>query len=118
MTPDPLFKPDLLQGTLDMLVLRTVADEELHGYAIAQRIRLVSGDRLAIPQGSLYPSLRRLENQALVKGEWRTAASGREARVYRITAKGRKQLAAEQSKWDAFVRAMGSLLKPIVEEDI
>ena len=92
MTRDPLIKPDLLQGTLDMLVLRTVADEALHGYAIAQRIRLVSGDRLAIPQGSLYPSLRRLENQALLKGEWSTAPSGREARVYRLTAKGFKAM--------------------------
>src|ERR1041385_9327927 len=87
MAPDPLVRPDLLQGTLDMLVLRTVADESLHGYAIAQRIRLVSGDRLAIPQGSLYPSLRRLENQALIKGEWRLSPAGREARVYRIDRK-------------------------------
>src|ERR1041385_7426171 len=94
MAPDPLVRPDLLQGTLDMLVLRTVADEALHGYAIAQRIRVVSGDRLAIPQGSLYPSLRRLENQALIKGEWRLSPAGREARVYRITPKGRKRLAA------------------------
>src|ERR1043166_10275108 len=99
MAPDPLVRPDLLQGTLDMLVLRTVegalqqvtldmlvlrtvADEALHGYAIAQRIRLVSGDRLAIPQGSLYPSLRRMEKQALLKGEWRTAPSGRGGRGY------------------------------------
>src|SRR6186997_2811555 len=110
MTPDPLFKPDLLQGTLDMLVLRTVADEELHGYAIAQRIRLVSGDRLAIPQGSLYPSLRRLENQALVKGEWGTAASGREARVYRITAKGRRRLEAELREWHELTTAIGLVL--------
>jgi len=110
MAPDPLVKPDLLQGTLDMLVLRTVADESLHGYAIAQRIRLVSGDRLAIPQGSLYPSLRRLENQALIKGEWRTSPAGREARVYRITAKGRKRLDAELAEWRELSTAIGLVL--------
>lgn len=110
MTPDPLIKPDLLQGTLDMLVLRTVADEALHGYAIAQRIRLVSGDRLAIPQGSLYPALRRLENQALIKGEWGTAPSGREARVYNLTAKGRRRLDAELREWRELSIAIGLVL--------
>jgi PadR family transcriptional regulator len=110
MAPDPLVRPDLLQGTLDMLVLRTVADEALHGYAIAQRIRLVSGDRLAIPQGSLYPSLRRLENQALIKGEWRLSPAGREARVYRITPKGRKRLSAELTEWRELSTAIGLVL--------
>ena len=110
MSPDPLIRPDLLQGTLDMLVLRTVADEALHGYAIAQRIRLVSGDRLAIPQGSLYPSLRRLENQRLVKGEWGTGPSGREARFYRITAKGRRRLDAELAEWRTLTTAIGLVL--------
>ena len=110
MAPDPLVRPDLLQGTLDMLVLRTVADEALHGYAIAQRIRLVSGDRLAIPQGSLYPSLRRLENQALIKGEWRLSPAGREARVYRITRKGRKRLAAELTEWRELSTAIALVL--------
>jgi transcriptional regulator len=110
MSPDPLVRPDLLQGTLDMLVLRTVADEALHGYAIAQRIRLVSGDRLAIPQGSLYPSLRRLENQDLIKGEWGTAPSGREARFYRLTAKGRRRLQAELRDWRELTTAIGLVL--------
>jgi len=110
MTPDPLFKPDLLQGTLDMLVLRTVAHEALHGYAIAQRIRLVSGERLAIPQGSLYPALRRLENQTLIKGEWGTAPSGREARVYRLTAKGRRRLDAELREWRELTTAIGLII--------
>jgi transcriptional regulator len=110
MAPDPLVRPDLLQGTLDMLVLRTVADEALHGYAIAQRIRLVSGDRLAIPQGSLYPSLRRLENQGLIKGEWRLSPAGREARVYRITPKGRKRLAAELTEWRELSTAIALVL--------
>jgi len=110
MRRDPLIKPDLLQGTLDMLVLRTVADEALHGYAIAQRIRLVSGERLAIPQGSLYPSLRRLENQALVKGEWTTTPSGREARVYRLTALGRRRLGEELREWRSLTTAIGLVL--------
>jgi transcriptional regulator len=110
MSPDPLVKPDLLQGTLDMLVLRTVADEALHGYAIAQRIRLVSGDRLAIPQGSLYPSLRRLENQDFLKGEWGIAPSGREARFYRLTAKGRRRLDAELREWRELTTAIGLVL--------
>ena len=110
MTPDPLIKPDLLQGTLDMLVLRTVADEALHGYAIAQRIRLLSGDRLAIPQGSLYPSLRRLENQALIRGEWGVSASGREARSYRLTAKGKKRLDAELREWRELSTAIALVL--------
>ena len=110
MTADPLVKPDLLQGTLDMLVLHTVADEPLHGYAIAQRIRLLSGERLAIPQGSLYPSLRRLENQALLKGEWSTAPSGREARVYHITAKGRRRFEAELTQWRELSTAIGLVL--------
>jgi PadR family transcriptional regulator, regulatory protein PadR len=110
MTPDPLIRPDLLQGMLDMLVLRTVADEALHGYAIAQRIRLVSGDRLAIPQGSLYPALRRLENQALLKGEWRTTATGRDARVYKLTAKGRRRLDAELREWSELTTAIGLIL--------
>src|ERR1044072_4037418 len=99
MIPVPLVKPDLLQGTLDMLVLPTPADEALHGYAIAQRIRLLSGDRLAVPRGSHYPSLRRLENQGLLKGEWRAAPSGREARVYRVTAQGRRRLAPQLQQW-------------------
>jgi PadR family transcriptional regulator PadR len=111
MTPDPLIKPDLLQGTLDMLVLRTVADEALHGYAIAQRIRLVSGERLAIPQGSLYPALRRLENQALIKGEWGTAPSGRDARAYKLTAKGRRRLDAELKEWRELSIAIGLVLR-------
>src|ERR1041385_1606550 len=110
MAPDPLVRPDLLQGTLDMLVLRTVADESLHGYAIAQRIRLVSGDRLAIPQGSLYPSLRRLENQGRVKGGGGTPPAGGEARVYRITAKGRKRLDAELAEWRELSTAIGLVL--------
>src|ERR1041385_7535757 len=110
MAPDPLVRPDLLQGTLDMLVLRTVADESLHGYAIAQRIRLVSGDRLPPPPASRSPPLRRRENQALIKGEWGPSPAGREARVYRITAKGRKRLDAELAEWRELSTAIGLVL--------
>jgi transcriptional regulator len=110
VSPDPLLKPDLLQGTLDLLVLRIVAHEALHGYAIAQRIRLLSGDRLDVPQGSLYPSLRRLENQRLIRGEWGTSSTGREARVYRITPGGRRRLRAELHAW----REMSAAINLIV----
>src|ERR1044071_2139311 len=113
MAPDPLVRPDLLQGTLDMLVLRTVADEALHGYAIAQRIRLVSGDRLALPHSSLYPSLPPLGTQAPVKGGRVAAPSGREARVYRITARGRKQLEAELRQWSELSTAIGLVLRTL-----
>lgn len=99
MSPDPLFRPDLLQGTLDLLVLRTLAHEAMHGYAIAQRIHLLSGERLDVPQGSLYPSLRRLENQRFIRGEWATSPTGREARVYRITSRGRRRLRDELHAW-------------------
>src|ERR1051326_6273407 len=91
----PMKPTDLLQGTLDMLVMRAVADEALHGYALVHRLNLISGGRLNVPQGSLYPALHRLENQGMLKAEWRDTASGREAKFYRITAKGRRHLESE-----------------------
>ena len=103
-------RADLLQGTLDMLVLRAVADEPLHGYAIANRLRLISGERLQIPQGSLYPSLHRLERKGLLKGEWASTETGREARVYRLTVKGRRQLNAEIKSWDELSTAISLVL--------
>jgi transcriptional regulator len=92
-------KADLLQGTLDMLVMRAVADEPLHGYALVHRLKLISGGRLNVPQGSLYPALHRLENQGVLKAEWHDTPSGREAKFYRLTAKGRKRLASEVADW-------------------
>ena len=92
-------RTDILQGMLDMVILKTLAPEALHGYAVAQRIRLISGERLRIPQGSLYPALHRLENKGQLKGEWMPTATGREAKFYRLTPKGRKQLEVEVSDW-------------------
>jgi transcriptional regulator len=104
-------KAELLQGTLDMLVMRAVADEALHGYALVHRLRLISGDRLRIPQGSLYPSLHRLENQGLLKGEWRETSTGREAKFYRLTAKGHKRLEAEVAGWRELSIAVALVLE-------
>jgi transcriptional regulator len=112
MTPDPLFRPELLQGTLDLLVLRTLGQEPMHGYAIAQRIRLLSGDRLDVPQGSLYPSLRRLENQRLIRGEWAKSPTGREARVYHITANGRRRLKEELHAWREISAGINLVIGP------
>ena len=104
-------RTDLLQGTLDMLVLRAVADEALHGYALVHRLKLISGGRLDVPQGSLYPALHRLENQGALKAEWRTTETGREAKFYRLTAKGRKRLDAEVSEWKELSLAIGMILE-------
>jgi transcriptional regulator len=108
-------RTDLLQGTLDMLVMRAIADEPLHGYAIANRLRLISGERLQIPQGSLYPSLHRLERRGLLKGEWAATESGREARVYRLTAKGRRQLDNEIRSWSELSTAIALVLGNALE---
>ena len=101
---------DLLQGTLDMLVMRAVADEALHGYALVHRLNLISGGRLNVPQGSLYPALHRLEYQGLLKAEWRDTETGREAKYYRLTAKGRKRLAADVADWKELSIAIALVL--------
>ena len=106
----PPSKADILQGTLDMLVMRAVADEPLHGYALVHRLKLISGGRLEVPQGSLYPSLHRLENRGMLKAEWKDTASGREAKFYRLTAKGRKQLETEVSEWKELAAAIALVL--------
>ena len=104
-------KPDVLQGTLDMLVMRAVADEALHGYALVHRLKLISGGRLDVPQGSLYPALHRLENQGALKAEWRLTDTGREAKFYRLTAKGRKHLDAEVREWKELSVAIAMILE-------
>jgi PadR family transcriptional regulator PadR len=109
MTPPS--KVDFLQGTLDMLIMRGVLDEPLHGYALADRLRILSGDRLQIPQGSLYPALHRLEYQGLLKSEWRATRTGREAKFYRITAKGKKRLEAEMAGWKEMATAIALVLR-------
>jgi len=109
---------ELMRGTLELMILRTLLPGPSHGHAIAKHIQRTTDDLLQVETGSLYPALYRLEADGYVSANWNKSEKGKRARYYRITAKGRKQLAAEQSKWDAFVRAMGSLLKPIVEDDI
>lgn len=103
-------KADILQGTLDMLVMRAVADEPLHGYALVHRLRLISGERLQIPQGSLYPALHRLEYQGLLKGDWAPTQTGRDAKFYKLTAKGRKRLEAEVAEWRELSKAIALVL--------
>jgi PadR family transcriptional regulator, regulatory protein PadR len=104
-------KSDLLQGTLDMLVLKVVALEPIHGYGIAQRIRHISRDVLQVQQGSLYPALHRLEKRGWLKAEWGEAETGREAKFYSLTKVGRKQLDAEAANWDRLSAAVGLILR-------
>jgi transcriptional regulator len=102
---------DLIQGTLDVLILKSLASESRHGWAIAKRIQSASGDVLQIKQGSLYPALHRLENQGLIRAEWRTNETGREARFYSLTKAGRSQLQAEVSQWERLSAAIHLTLK-------
>ena len=113
MTPSRL---ELLQGTLDVLILRTLLTGPSHGHAIASHIRRTSEEVLQIETGSLYPALHRLEAKGWIAASWELSDKGKRARYYRITPKGRRQLAAEQSKWEAFARAVGLLLEPDAEE--
>jgi transcriptional regulator len=105
----------LLRGTLDLIILRTLLPGPSHGHAIARHIQRTTDDLLQVETGSLYPALYRLEANGSIAAAWEKSDKGKRARYYRLTAKGRKQLAAEQSKWDAFVRAMASLLRPTEE---
>lgn len=104
-------KSDLPQGTLDMLVLRVLAHESLHGYAVAQRIRQMSREVVKVPQGTLYPALHRLENRKLLAAEWKTSETGRSAKYYRLTARGRAQLRAESESWERLAEAVKSILQ-------
>ena len=107
---------ELLRGTLDLLILRTLLPGPSHGHAIAKHIQRTSEDLLKVETGSLYPALYRLEANGWVAASWDLSEKGKRARYYRITPSGRRQLVSEQSKWDAFARAMGLLLKPAGEE--
>ena len=102
--------PDLLPGTLDMLILRTLQTRPLHGWAIADRIQQISEDVLQINQGSLYPALHRLE-QGWIEAEWKVSELGRRAKYYRLTASGRRQLAVEAREWERMASAIGRVMK-------
>jgi transcriptional regulator len=104
-------KSDLPQGTLDLLILKVVALGPVHGYAIAQRLQQVSRDVVQVPQGSLYPALHRLEYKGLVTADWKQTETGREARFYRLTRKGRAQLEAEAASWERLAEAVKLILK-------
>ncbi len=107
---------DLLQGTLDLLILRTLMAGPSHGHAIAKHIQRTSEDLLQVETGSLYPALHRLEAKGWIAASWDLSDKGKRARYYRLTALGRKQLANERSKWKAFSRAMGLILNPADQE--
>jgi len=104
---------ELLQGTLDLLILRTLLFGPSHGHAIARQIRTMSEDVLHIETGSLYPALHRLEAQGWIDAEWQLSDKGKRAKYYRLTRAGRKQLMAEQSKWEQLSAAMARVLRPV-----
>jgi transcriptional regulator len=102
---------ELLQGTLDMLILKVVALEPIHGYGIVQRIQRISNEALQIRQGSLYPALYRLESHGWLKSEWKTTEGGREAKFYSLTRIGRERLKAETESWDRLCSAISLVLR-------
>jgi PadR family transcriptional regulator, regulatory protein PadR len=107
----PIEKSDLLQGTLDMLILKIVELGPVHGYGISQRIRQISKEVLQVQQGSLYPALHRLEKRGWLAAEWGKSDNGRQAKFYKLSAKGRKQLASEESNWSRLAAAVGHILQ-------
>ena len=103
--------PDILPGTLDLLILRTLQTAPLHGWAISERIQQISQDVLQINQGSLYPALHRLEHQGWIEAEWSISELGRRAKYYRLTVSGRRQLTIEAREWDRMSTAIGRVMK-------
>jgi transcriptional regulator len=103
-------RTDLPQGTLDLLILKVVGLGPLHGYAIAQRLQQISKDVVQVQQGSLYPALHRLENKGLLAGDWKLSDTGREAKFYRLTARGRSHLGTEKESWRRLTEAVGLIL--------
>jgi len=112
MAPKEIYKNriELLQGTLDMLILQTLQWGEQHGYGISQAIRAASSEVLQVETGSLYPALHRLERQKWVKSDWRLTESKQQAKYYRITAAGKEQLAESRSRWEQMVAAIGGVM--------
>jgi transcriptional regulator len=111
MTPMSPPRSELPQGTLDLLILAAVSLEPQHGYAIAQRLQQVSRDVIQVRQGSLYPALHRLDNRGLLATEWRQSETGRDAKYYRLTKRGRAELARERASWRKFTRAINAVLR-------
>jgi len=107
---------DLMQGTLDMLILKAVSLGPLHGYGVLLRIQQISGEQLAIQQGSLYPALYRLEHQGLIASEWGESDNNRKAKFYKLTVTGRKQLRVETDKWNRMATLMAGILSTKPEE--
>lgn len=103
--------PDLLPGTLDMLILRTLQKDSLHGWMISERIQQASEDVLQVNQGSLYPALHRLEHRGWIEAEWAVSELGRRAKYYRLTASGRRQLTVETREWERMAAAIGRVMK-------
>lgn len=107
---------ELLRGTLDLLILRTLLTGRTHGHAIAKHIQSTSEELLQVETGSLYPALHRLEAKGWVAASWELSEKGKRARYYRLTPRGRRQLVTEQSKWEMFSRAMGLILSTVSQE--
>ena len=107
---------ELLQGTLDFIILQTLRWGPRHGFGVAQMIRAQSSDTLQVDTGSLYPALHRLERAKLIEAKWDRSGKGQRVRVYRLTAAGRKRLVAERSKWERMTRAIAGILNPLVAE--
>lgn len=103
--------PDLVQGTLDLLLLKILALEPLHGWAVSQRLKQVSGEVLQVSDGSLYPALHKLENEGWITAEWKTSELGRRAKFYSLTRLGRRQLATESANWDRLSSAISHVVK-------
>ena len=116
--PDSTSHPpsDVLRGTLDLLVLKTLTLEPMHGWGISQRLQQFSRGLFEVNQGSLYPALQRLEQKGWIESEWRTTENNRRAKYYRLTADGRKQLVAETTKWGRLAEAIARVLNPAREE--